>query len=84
VVEQLAPFMDCPSPKFQPQVSAPVPPDVVVERLTGCPLDCGFGVAVGVVTLGTGLTVTTTEADDEVTPRVSVALTVTVNEPVAA
>ena len=73
-----------PSPKFQPQVNAPVPPDAVVASATALPTSVGFGVAVGAVTVGTGFTVTTTEADDEVTPMVSVAFTVTVNEPVAA
>ena len=73
-----------PSPKFQPQVRAPVPPDAVVASATALPTSVGLGDAVGVVTLGAGLTVMTTDADDEVTPMVSVAFTVTVNEPVAA
>ena len=73
-----------PSPKFQPHVSAPVPPDAVVANATAFPTSVGLGVAVGAVTLGAGLTATTTDAEDEVTPSVSVAFTVTVKDPVAA
>ena len=64
-------------------VSVPVPLDAVVEKLTGCPLNCGLGEPVGAVTVGAALTVTTTVFADDVTPSVSVALTDTVNEPVA-
>ena len=73
-----------PSPKLQLHVRVPVPLDAVVEKLTGCPLNCGLGEPVGAVTVGAALTVTTTVFADEVTLRVSVALTETVNEPAAA
>ena len=73
-----------PSPKFQPQVRAPVPPEAVVASATAFPTSVGFGVAVGVVTLGAGLTATTTVFAEDVTPMLSVAFTETVNEPVAA
>jgi hypothetical protein len=72
-----------PSPKFQPQVKAPVPPEAVVARATALPTSVGLGEAVGVVTLGAGFTATTTVFADDVTPRLSVALTLTVKDPVA-
>jgi hypothetical protein len=69
---------ELPSPKFQPQVRVPVPPEAVAAKFTGCPLVCGFGLAVGAVTLGTGLTVTAT-LFEAFPPTASVAVTLAVN-----
>ena len=76
------PVPNVPSPKLQLHVSVPVPPDAVVEKLTGWPLNCGLGDPVGVVTVGSALTVTRTLLD-ALPPTESVAVTVAVNDPAA-
>jgi hypothetical protein len=71
-----------PSPKFQPQVRAPVPPDAVVASATALPTSVGLGEAVGVVTDGAAFTVTVTLLE-ALPPTASVAVTVAVNDPAA-
>ena len=71
-----------PSPKFHPQVSAPVPPDAVVASATALPTSVGLGEAVGVVTVGATFTVTVTLLD-AFPPTASVAVTVAMKDPAA-
>jgi len=71
-----------PSPKFQAQVSVPVPPDGVVLKVTVCPGAAGFGLAVVMTADGVGFTITVTLLE-AFPPTASVAVTVAVNEPLA-
>ena len=82
VVEQPLPAGE-PSPKFQLQVAAPTPPEVVPVRLTTVPTSVGFGLAAA-DTASLALTTNDTAGEVPVAAAESVTVTVTLNVPAEA